>query len=227
MSQSSAGERRPVAKPKPKNFTREVIETIVLTLLIFFAVHFSIQPYQVDGPSMQPGLVSDCDQPHPTHCERVLVNLLAYDFATPAHADVVVFYPPTNTARDCSGSDATRECYVKRIIGVPGDTIQITPTSVLVNGVALKEPYIANAGSAAALGSQTDGYCAEATQPIKLGQNEYWMMGDNRTDSVDSRCFGPVARQSIIGKADAIVWPFDSIQWLHDYSSVFAHAEKK
>ena len=220
MSQSSTvGQRRPVvAQSTRRTLTREIIETIVLTLLIFFAVHFSVQPYQVDGPSMQPGLVSDCDAPHPAHCERVLVNLLAYDFGSPARGDVVVFHPPTSTDPNLY--------YVKRIIAVPGDTIQVTPSSVLVNGVALKEPYIAGYGSSPIAGDETAGTCSEATAPITLSKDVYWVMGDNRTDSVDSRCFGPIARQSMVGKADAIVWPLDSIQWLRDYSGIFSSVAK-
>jgi signal peptidase I len=221
LSQPSAvGQRRPaVPKSTRRTLTREIIETIVLTLLIFFAVHFSIQPYQVDGPSMQPGLVSDCEAPHPAHCERVLVNLLAYDFGSPARGDVVVFHPPT--------SNDPNLYYVKRIIAVPGDTIQVTPSSVLVDGIALKEQYIAGYGSAPIAGDETAGTCSEATAPITLGTDEYWVMGDNRSDSLDSRCFGPIARQSMVGKADAVVWPLNAIQWLRDYSGVFTGIGKR
>ena len=210
---------RPVVpKTARRTLTREIIETIVLTLLIFFAVHYSIQPYQVDGPSMQPGLVSDCDAPSSTHCERVLVNLLAYDFGAPARGDVIVFHPPTSTDPNLY--------YVKRIIARPGDTIQVTPSSVYVNGVALNEPYIAGYGTPPLAGDETVGGCSAGSAMTTLGKDEYWVMGDNRTDSVDSRCFGPIARQSIVGKADGIVWPFDSIQWLRDYSGVFAGVGK-
>jgi signal peptidase I len=220
VSQSSilSQERSASPKVRRRTLTREIIETAVLTLLIFFAVHYSVQPYRVDGPSMQPGLVSDCDALSPKHCERVLVNLLAYDFSTPARGDVIVFHPPT--------SNDPNLYYVKRIIAVPGDTIEITPSSVLVNGVTLKEPYIAGYGKSPIAGDETVSGCTAGLAPTVLGKGEYWVMGDNRTDSVDSRCFGPIARQSIVGKADAIVWPFDSIKWLPDYSGVFASAAK-
>ncbi|MGZ3676878.1 MAG: signal peptidase I, partial [Ktedonobacterales bacterium] len=82
---------------------REIIETVVLTLLIFFAVHFSVQPFRVDGPSMQPGLHTD---------ELVLVNLLTYDFSAPQRGDVIVFHPPTSVDAVTDGSVQ----YVKRII---------------------------------------------------------------------------------------------------------------
>src|SRR5579859_5895766 len=118
------------AADRSSKVAREIVETVVLTLLIFFAVHFSVQPYRVYGPSMQPGLRTD---------DYVLVNLLTYDFAGPQRGDVIVFYPPSNPFHDCT---PPHDCFVKRIIGIPGDTITITPNAVIVNGVKLNEPYI-------------------------------------------------------------------------------------
>lgn len=188
----------PAKRPR---MAREIIETVVLTLLIFFAVHFSVQPFDVEGPSMQPGLHTG---------EKVVVNLLAYDFGSPHRGDVIVFHPPTSSDPNLY--------YVKRVIAIPGDTINVTPDGVYVNGDRLTEPYI----------SQTNAFgpVAEGTPvvvpPQKLGPNEYWVMGDNRDNSVDSRYFGPISRSSIIGKAEAVIWPVNTIEWLHDYSSVFA-----
>ena len=102
---------------------REIIETLALTLVIFVVIHFTVQNYMVDGPSMQPGL---------TNNQYVLVNKLAYLFHAPERGDVIVFHWPIDTNKDL----------IKRVIGVPGDVIVIDSKTVRVNGVLLNEPYI-------------------------------------------------------------------------------------
>lgn len=200
-------------EPPQRGFTmREVAETVGLTLLIFLAVHFSIQPYRVDGPSMQPGLHTN---------DLLLVNLLTYDFGTPQRGDVVVLHPP---------SDVTQN-YVKRIVGIPGDVITLTQTTTAVNGKVLSEPYIAPEPDGngenflggpevpcPAPGTLTD----PGTCQIVLGPTDYWVMGDNRQDSSDSRIFGVVPRNLIIGKAQLVIFPLNALQWLPNFSSVFA-----
>lgn len=182
---------------KKTNIAREIIETVVLTLLIFFAVHFSVQPYFVDGPSMQPGLHTG---------ELVVVNLLTYDFSSPQRGDVIVFHPPDDPGQQ----------YVKRIIGLPGDTITITANAVIVDGKKLNEPYIHSLAP------------GEAESPVvisnlKLGAGQYFVLGDNRDNSRDSRFFpSPVTRQMIIGKAEVVAWPLNALEWIQNYSNVFA-----
>ncbi len=189
------------AKPASRHTShimRELIETVVLALLIFFAVHFSIQPFRVNGPSMQPNLHTN---------NLVLVNLLAYDFGTPQRGDVIVFHPPIT-------SDPS-EYYVKRIIAVPGDTVQLTATAVYVDGKRLDEPYIDSLG----LGNLEN---PGVVPPYTLPKNEYWVMGDNRQDSQDSRFFGPISGKAIVGKAEVVIWPLNALEWLRNYSYVFA-----
>lgn len=177
---------------------REITETVVLTLLIFFAVHFSIQPFRVNGPSMQPNLHTN---------NLVLVNLLAYDFGSPQRGDVIVFHPPIPTDPG--------EYYVKRIIAVPGDTVKLTATAVYVDGKKLDEPYINTLGPA-------DIENPDVVPTITLQKDQYWVMGDNRDNSQDSRFFGPIFRSAIIGKAEVVIWPVNSLEWLRNYSYVFA-----
>ncbi|HXL36171.1 MAG TPA: signal peptidase I [Ktedonobacteraceae bacterium] len=105
------------------HLVREIIETLALTLVIFVVIHFTVQNYMVDGPSMQPGL---------TNNQYVLVNKLAYLFHAPERGDVIVFHWPIDTNKDL----------IKRVIGVPGDVIVIDSKTVRVNGVLLNEPYI-------------------------------------------------------------------------------------
>ena len=194
---------------KQKNLTREIIDTLVLTLLIFFAVHFSVQPFEVQGPSMQPGLHTG---------EEVLVNLLAYDFSAPKRGDVVVIYPPMNTSRDCNDKlGPSHTCFVKRIIAVPGDVIQVTVDGdVFVNGKLLSEPYVyGSKGGTGPIAQHT------VEPPTMLGKDAYFVMGDNRDNSEDSRVFGPISRSEIIGKASAVILPLSNFEWLPDYSFVF------
>jgi signal peptidase I len=182
---------------------REIIQTVALTLLIFLAVHFSIQPFRVDGPSMQPGLHTD---------ELVVVNLLSYDFGSPQRGDVIVFHPPGDPG----------EQFVKRIIGVPGDTVTLTPTNVAVDGMVLHEPYISPIPSGAE--QNTVGcldFGARGSVQVVLQRDQYYVMGDNRLNSQDSRCFGVVSRQSIVGKAEVVLFPVNSIHWLPSYAAVF------
>ena len=191
---------------------REAAETVGLTLLIFLAVHFSIQPYRVDGPSMQPGLHTN---------DLLLVNLLTYDFGSPQRGDVVVLHPP---------SDVTQN-YVKRIVGLPGDTITLTRTATAVDGKVLSEPYIApepdgsgenNLGGGSVPCPESGVLIDQETCRIVLGANDYWVMGDNRQDSTDSRIFGVVPRNLIIGKAQVVIYPISAIEWLPNFSQVFA-----
>jgi signal peptidase I len=196
---------------KQKNLTREIVDTVVLTLLIFFAVHFSVQPFEIQGPSMQPGLHTG---------EEVLVNLLAYDFSAPKRGDIVVIYPPMNTSRDCNDAlGPSHTCFVKRIIAIPGDTIQVTVDgNVYVNGTLLSEPYVDGSAAAGGPATQRNPFVVPSTP---LGKDAYFVMGDNRGDSEDSRVFGPISRSEIIGKASAVIWPLGNFEWLPDFSNVF------
>ncbi len=182
---SSAPRRR-------SHLAREIIETLVLMILIFVAIHYSVQTFRVDGPSMQPGLHTD---------EYVLVNKLAYLFHGPARGDVVVFHYPKDPNQD----------FIKRVIALPGDTIRWTADQIYVNGVLLKEPYISspvNPGTSPA--------------PITLQADQYFVVGDNRPFSFDSRSWGPVPKRYIIGKATVVFWPLGNWEVIPTYANVFA-----
>jgi signal peptidase I len=175
---------------KGTHLIRELIETIALTLLIFLVIRFAAQSFRVDGESMEPGLHTD---------EFVLVDKMSYTFQSPQRGDVIVFHYPLDTRKD----------FIKRIIGLPGDTIRITSTGVLVDGQALHEPYISHPFN---FGSNT----------WKLGPDQFFVMGDNRDNSLDSRSWGPLDRNYIIGKAVAVYWPVNDWELINTYPSVFA-----
>jgi signal peptidase I len=179
---------------------REIVETLLLTALVYLAVRGAVQYTPIHGPSMQPGLSSD---------QAVIVNQLAYFFGAPQRGDVIVFHPPISPSEE----------YIKRIIAIPGDTITLTDTTVTVNGTDLKEPYVNPADT----GPNENG---QVIPPTKLGPGEYWVMGDNRGDSIDSRAFGAVPRQNIVGKAEMVIWPPTAIHRIPTYSEVFVGVGK-
>jgi signal peptidase I len=171
---------------------RDIGETIVLTLLMFLVIRLAVQDYQVQGSSMYPTL-------HDT--QFVLVDKLTYDFSAPQRGDVVVFEFPLNHS----------ENYIKRIIGIPGDTVSITADGhVSVNGVLLNEPYV----------NDLDNEYGPET--VALGPNQYFVLGDNRGNSSDSRDWGVVKRSEIIGKATLVYWPLSAMHFLPNEHSIFS-----
>lgn len=191
------------AKRRSGAFVRELVETILLALLVFLAVRASVQHYRVEGQSMDPTLVDG---------EFLLVNSLIYSevdigkvgdwvpfwdpgepdvrhvFHGPERGDIVVFHHPQSGTRDL----------VKRVIAVPGDTVEIHDNAVFVNGRQLVEPYVETP-------RQDD-------MPATLiPEDHYFVMGDNRGNSLDSRNFGPIHEDLIVGKALASWWPRDKI----------------
>lgn len=134
--------------------------------------------YAVSGSSMQPGF---------DEAQLLYVSRLHYLLGDPQRYDVVVFHHPRNGDDD----------YIKRIIGLPGERIEIRNTQVLVDGQALDEPYIREACTA--LRCRDDRW--------DLGPQEYFVLGDNRNQSTDSRAFGPVARHDLVGKVVFRYWP--------------------
>ncbi|MGZ6387116.1 MAG: signal peptidase I [Ktedonobacteraceae bacterium] len=175
---------------KRSHLAREIVETVALTILIFAVIHFVIQTYRVEGPSMLPGLTPD---------EYVLVNKAVYLFHAPERGDVIVFHYPLDTTRD----------FIKRIIGLPGDTITVNQTHVWVNGVELKEPYVSNSVN-------------PTGHTWKIPSNVFFVMGDNRPVSDDSRDWGCVPKDYIVGKAVAVYWPLSNWQVINTYSTVYA-----
>jgi signal peptidase I len=162
----------------------EVVETIVLTLVIFFVVqHFVAQPYQILQQSMVPTL---------NQYEYVLVDKLSPNWSDYKRGDVIVFEPPEGYREN--GQDIP---FIKRVIGVPGDTVEIRDGAVWVNGVKLDEPYVFP-------GQPTTAWTEETSWTI--GKGQLFVMGDHRAASQDSRAFGPIPRSSVIGRAWLRYW---------------------
>ena len=176
---------------KRSHLVREIIEIVALTVLIFVVIHFVIQSYHVQGANMQPGFTAD---------QYVMVNKSAYIFRNVERGDVVVFHNPHDTAQD----------FIERVIGLPGDTIQVDSTSIRVNRVLLNEPYV-----------------KVATNPLantwKVPANQYFVLNDNRQIADDSRTLSFIPKDYIIGKAILVYWPLNNIQFVDTHTPVFAH----
>jgi signal peptidase I len=187
---------------KRHRLLREIVETVVLTLLMFLVIRFAIQNFNVDGTSMEPNL-------HNT--ELILVDKWTYLLHPPARGDVIVFQAPPHPTMD----------YVKRVIGIPGDVVTVDGTKIIVDGVTLKETYIdpKNQGN------------LFANKPIKnlvIPNGSYFVLGDNRAVSSDSRDWGLVPQKNIIGRAAFVYWPLgqDNNGFLPSVANVFARVHQ-
>jgi signal peptidase I len=180
---------------KRYRLVREIIETVVLTVLMFMVIRLAVQNFNVDGHSMEPTL-------HNT--ELILVDKWTYLFRKPARGDVIVFIAPPQPSQD----------YVKRIIGLPGDIITIQNTTVYVNGVRLNESYVVPTNQ----GNPYPSFVNRVVPP-----DSYLVLGDNRAGSSDSRDWGCVPAKNIIGQAALVYWPLgqDNNGLLHNESAVF------
>ena len=152
---------------------REILETLILTVVIYLVVNFATGRFRIESVSMNPTL-----QPG----EYVLVDKISYLWSAPQRGDILVFHHPAGD-RDL----------IKRLIGLPGETIEISGGVVKINGQALDEPYIAAPPTSG--GTWT------------LAPDQFFMMGDNRNNSSDSRAWGPLDKKFIVGKMILIYWP--------------------
>ncbi len=160
---------------------------------------FLIQPFWIPSESMLPTIEVN---------DRVMVNKLAYQFGEPKRGDIVVFRDPAEGEIDETFPEAVvrsvleavgvrtrgHDDLIKRIIGLPGETVLIEDNHVLIDGTAIDEPYLAE------LTMADDG-------PFVLGHDEVFVMGDNRNFSFDSRGFGPISLEDLIGRAFITIWP--------------------
>ncbi len=171
--------------PKQGSLIRElIIYALLLILCVRIVPTYIIQRTIVDGPSMEDTLHDG---------ESLLVEKISWHFGWIDRFDIIVFYP--------YGREVEEEYYVKRVIGLPGETVQIIGSEIYINGEVLEENYgkdpITNPGRAA--------------EPITLGEDEYFVLGDNRAVSLDSRydSVGNVKRENIGGKAIFRIWPLN------------------
>ena len=174
----------------------EVLETLVLTVLIFFGIQsFVAQPFKVQQGSMENTLIPE---------QYVLVDKLSPRWDAYSHGDIVVFEPPATWSQ---GSVP----FIKRVIGIAGDQVELTDGLVYVNGVELAEPYIYRGIDD--VPQQTLPAPGGAEQWI-IPEGSLFVMGDHRQDSADSRNFGPIEVKQVVGRAWLRYWPFDAFTFL-------------
>jgi signal peptidase I len=179
LEPSPGSDEKPVA-PSGKGGMRSWLRDMVVSVVVSaFIIIFLYQPVRVEGTSMLP-MLEDQD--------RLFINKMAYKIGDIHRGDVVVFlYPHDHT-----------KSYIKRVIALPGDDLRIDHGQVYVNGHAIKEKYVPAR------------FTDDRSQPgLVVPDNEYFVMGDHRSISSDSRDFGPVERDLIYGKAAFVYWPMD------------------
>ncbi|MEM7128333.1 MAG: signal peptidase I [Chloroflexota bacterium] len=166
---------------------RELTETIVLSLIIFLLMRQVVQNYRIESHSMEPNFIEG---------QFILVNKLAYVLGEPQRGDVLVFHNPNNEQED----------YIKRIIALPGDNLEIKDRGIYINEKAVDEPYIANRVPP-----------GPAQGPYVIDPGHLFVMGDNRPNSSDSRAFGQLSQDLIVGKAWLRVWPIENWGLIQHY----------
>lgn len=158
-----------------KAILREVVETAIMTLVIFLLVRAGFQNFRIEGQSMETNLHNG---------QFLIVNKLVYYIHPPQRGDVVVFHSPQNPRKD----------FIKRVVGLPGEEVELIDGEVYVDGVRLYETYISNQSG-------------RSWGPEVVGEFEYFVLGDNRDNSSDSRSWGMLDGNAIIGKAWVSYWP--------------------
>jgi signal peptidase I len=161
---------------------REVVITVAIALAVFFGLRFTIQSYTVVQSSMEPSFYQG-------YC--IMVSKVAYHSTGPQRGDVIVFHPPP------AAGDESSVPFIKRVIGLPGDTVEVRGGTVSINGTPIDEPYILQEAPR----FNTD------YGPAVVPDGEYFVLGDHRNDSNDSRNGWFVPRANIVGKAWFIYWP--------------------
>jgi signal peptidase I len=181
--------------PRPWRIAIDWAVTIIGAILIVLALkQWIVNPYRIPSSSMEPTL--HCARPGPG-CEahfsdRVLACRICLDFSSPSRGDIIVFKTPPEAAEKC-GEGGT---FVKRLIGLPGETLQEKTGYVYIDGKRLNEPYI-----------QKDRRDSQNFGPMKIPKGQYFFMGDNRAQSCDSRQWGSVPRGNLIGTVFFVYWP--------------------
>lgn len=158
----------------------EVAKVVLISLAIILPIRmFLVQPFYVDGASMEPNFYQN---------EYLIIDEISYRFQNPERGEVIIFKNPKDT----------KYYFIKRVIGLPGETVEVRSGTVFINGQELTEPYIENLST-------------QSYEEYTLSEGQYFLLGDNRINSYDSRTFGPVDEKYIIGRVWFRGWPIDRI----------------
>jgi signal peptidase I len=182
-------------------WVRDTVEVLLIAVILYVAIAFALQTVRVDGESMVGTLENQ---------DLLLASKISYDFGgNPQRGDIVILIPPTDPSQD----------FIKRVIGLPGDVIEINgnhnPTQLLIKPggkgafQALNEPYLPQAWTTLKYCCTSTGMASSAPEALTIPAGDYFVMGDNRNFSSDSRVFGLVPRKNILAKAILRIWPLN------------------
>ncbi len=195
-----------------KDFIKETLDTVVFVIIALIIIRFFICEVRwIPSASMKPTL---------TEGDRVFIERMSRFYTSPNRGDIMVFYPPETQLKKTpfavfarlTGLFCKDVAFIKRVIGLPGEKFEVRhnddgSTDILINDVPLKEPYIMDRYEYPLCNEQM--LCG----PIVLGEDEYFMMGDNRGHSSDSRYWGVLKKQRFIGRAKLLFWPFTRFKY--------------
>ncbi|MFD0671768.1 signal peptidase I [Cohnella sp. GCM10027633] len=192
-------------KPGNAKASNEIFEWIkalaIAGLLVFVIRWFLVSPFIVDGPSMQPNFKDR---------ERIIVNKIIYDIRKPKRGEVIVFHVPEE------GRD-----FIKRVIGVPGDTVKVAGDTIYINGQPIEESYLEEAYETEHAQNQlynrdkpNSNFPNNSYPDGKVPEGTLFVMGDNRSNSEDSRMIGYIPMDRIVGRADLVFWPLGDFHFV-------------
>ena len=163
---------------------REVFEVVVLAVILYFGISFAVQAVHVEGLSMYATLDNN---------DYLIANKIDYRLHSPQRGDIIILRPPADNSKD----------FIKRVIALPGEKLLIRDSKIYINGHKLDEPYLPE------FWTTFNNWPNDGTDGKVMRPNEYFVMGDNRNRSQDSRIFGPISRDRIDGRAWFRIWPLD------------------
>ncbi|ELS01362.1 signal peptidase I [Xenococcus sp. PCC 7305] len=182
-----------------ENIVVEIVKTLVTAAILAFGIRtFVAEARYIPSESMQPTLEIN---------DRLIIEKISYRFRTPQRGDVVVFRPTEELKKQ-----GYKEAFIKRVIGLPGDTVEVKNDRVFVNGQELAEKYIY-------VPNNDPGYQPRPQKPYgptKVPEDQYLVLGDNRNNSLDSRSWGFVPQKNLIGRATVRFWPLQRLGTLDE-----------
>ena len=194
-------EPSPAPPRRRHGLLRDILEVLIIAVVLYIAIWSALQTVRVDGDSMVNTLQNN---------DLLLASKISYYFGDPSRGDIVVLIPPSDPSKD----------FIKRVIGLPGDTLEIdgtkNPTAVMIKPGGkgpwqiLSEPYLPQRWDTMNFCCQPNGTASSTPTPLTIPSGQYFVMGDNRNFSSDSRMFGLVPRKNILAKAFIRVLPFGS-----------------
>lgn len=173
----------PTEQPRQKSFVRDTLEIVFLALVLYVVIQYAVQTVHVLGSSMYPTLHDN---------DLLVASKISYKLHNPQRGDIIVFKPPDEASRD----------FIKRIIALPGEHLRIVNSVIYINGQVLHESYLPEKWT------YNNNWPATG-EAMVIPPGEYFVMGDNRNHSSDSRTFGPIALEAILGKAEVRIWPLN------------------